>query len=69
VIINLNGDKYTYNFLRASSFPSPIPILDEEKEEVGSLSLLNPLETHYKEQWRINLMINKMRSLKKQQKD
>jgi hypothetical protein len=36
VTINLNGDKYTYNFLRASSHASPFPLEDKEEEQVGS---------------------------------
>jgi hypothetical protein len=43
VTINLNRDKYTYNFLRASSHPSAFPPEDEEVEEVGSLCFV---ETH-----------------------
>jgi hypothetical protein len=43
VTININGDKYTYNFLRVSSHPSPFPPEDEEVEEVGSLCFVeNP---------------------------
>jgi hypothetical protein len=30
VTMNLNGKKYTYNFLRASKHPSPFPPEDEE---------------------------------------
>jgi hypothetical protein len=37
VTINLNGDKYTYSFVRASSHPLPFPSNDEEEEGVGSL--------------------------------
>jgi hypothetical protein len=36
VRINLNGDKYIYSFLCASSHAAPFPPEDEE-EEVGSL--------------------------------
>jgi hypothetical protein len=43
VTINLNEDKYTYNFLRASSFPSPFPPEDEEEVEVGSLCFVETL--------------------------
>jgi hypothetical protein len=43
VTINLNGDKYTYNFLRASSHASPFPPEDEEEEEVGSLCFVETL--------------------------
>jgi hypothetical protein len=42
VTINLNGDKYTYNFLHASSHASPFPP-DEEEEEVGSLCFVETL--------------------------
>jgi hypothetical protein len=38
VTTNLNGKKYTYNFLRVSKHPSPFPPKDEEVEEVGSVS-------------------------------
>jgi hypothetical protein len=61
VTMNLNGKKYTYNFLRVSKRPSPFPPEDEEVEEVDSLCLLKPLETCCKERWRIKLMINKMK--------
>jgi hypothetical protein len=37
VTMNLNGKKYTYNFLRVSKHPSPFHPEDEEVEEVGSL--------------------------------
>jgi hypothetical protein len=37
VTMNLNGKKYTYNFLRISIHPSPFPPEDEEVEEVDSL--------------------------------
>jgi hypothetical protein len=37
VTMNLNGNKYTYNFLRVSKHPSPFPPKDEEVEEVDSL--------------------------------
>jgi hypothetical protein len=37
VTINLNGDKYTNNFLRASSHASSFYPEDEEEEEVGNL--------------------------------
>jgi hypothetical protein len=43
VTINLNEDKYTYNFLRASSHPSPFSPEDEEVEEVGSLCFIETL--------------------------
>jgi hypothetical protein len=41
VTINLNEDKYTYSFLRASSHPSPPE--DEEVEGVGSLCIVKTL--------------------------
>jgi hypothetical protein len=37
VTMNLNGKKYTYNFLRVSKHPSPFPPEDEEVEEVDIL--------------------------------
>jgi hypothetical protein len=37
VTMNLNGKKYTYNFLRISKHPSPFPPEDGEVEEVDSL--------------------------------
>jgi hypothetical protein len=37
VTMNLNGKKYTYNFLRVSKHPSPFRPEDEEVEEVDSL--------------------------------
>jgi hypothetical protein len=43
VTINLNGDKYTYNFLHASSHASPFPSEDEEEEGVGSLCFVETL--------------------------
>jgi hypothetical protein len=43
VIINLNGKKYTYNFLHVSKHPSPFPPEDEEVEEVGSLCFVETL--------------------------
>jgi hypothetical protein len=43
VTINLNGKKYTYNFLRLSKHPSPFPPEDEEVEEVGSLCFVETL--------------------------
>jgi hypothetical protein len=43
VTINLNGKKYTYNFLRVSKHPSPFPPEDEEVEEVGSLCFVETL--------------------------
>jgi hypothetical protein len=33
VTMNLNGKKYTYNFLRVSKHPSPFPPEDEEVEK------------------------------------
>jgi hypothetical protein len=43
VTMNLNGKKYTYNFLRVSKHPSPFPPEDEEVEEVGSLYFVETL--------------------------
>jgi hypothetical protein len=43
VTMNLNGKKYTYNFLRVSKHPSPFPPEDEEVEEVDSLCFLETL--------------------------
>jgi hypothetical protein len=43
VIMNLNGKKYTYNFLRVSKHPSPFPPEDEEVEEVDSLCFVETL--------------------------
>jgi hypothetical protein len=43
VTINFNGDKYTYNFLRASTHPSPFPPEDEEVEAAGSLCFVETL--------------------------
>jgi hypothetical protein len=37
VTMNLNGKKYTYNFLHVYKHPSPFPLEDEEVEEVDSL--------------------------------
>jgi hypothetical protein len=49
VTMNLNGRKYTYNFLRVSKHPSPCPPEDEEVEEVDTLcfveALRDPLQT------------------------
>jgi hypothetical protein len=42
VTMNLNGKKYTYNFLRVSKHPSPFPP-EEEVEEVDSLCLIETL--------------------------
>jgi hypothetical protein len=44
VTINLNGKKYTYNFLHISKHPSPFPPEDEEVEEVGSLCFVETLK-------------------------
>jgi hypothetical protein len=45
--MNLNGKKYTYNFLRVSKHSSPFPP-EDEVEEVDSLcfvkTLSNPLQ-------------------------
>jgi hypothetical protein len=62
VTMNLNGKKYTYNFLRVSKHPSPFPPKDKEVEEVGSLCFVETLRDHYKERWRIKLMINKTKN-------
>jgi hypothetical protein len=43
VIMNLNGKKYTYNFLCVSKHPSPFPPKDEEVEEVESLCFVETL--------------------------
>jgi hypothetical protein len=43
VTMNLNGKKYTYNFLRVSKDPSPFPLEDEGVEEVGSLCFVETL--------------------------
>jgi hypothetical protein len=47
VTMNLNGKKYTYNFLRVSKHPSPFPP-EDEVEEVDSLcsveTLRDPLQ-------------------------
>jgi hypothetical protein len=54
VTMNLNGKKYTYNFLRVSKHPSPFPPEDEEVEEVDSLcfveTLRDPLQMAMKNQ-------------------
>jgi hypothetical protein len=44
VTMNLNGKKYTYNFLRVSKHPTPFPPEDEEVEEVDSLCFVEPLK-------------------------
>jgi hypothetical protein len=43
VTMNLDGKKYTYNFLRVSKHPSPFPPKDEEVEEVDSLCFVETL--------------------------
>jgi hypothetical protein len=43
VTMNLNGKKYTYNFLRVCKHPSPFPPEDEEVEEVDSLCFVETL--------------------------
>jgi hypothetical protein len=43
VTMNLNGKKYTYNFLRVSKHLSPFPPEDEKVEEVGSLCFVETL--------------------------
>jgi hypothetical protein len=42
VTMNLNGTKYTYNFLRVSKHPTPFPP-EEEVEEVDSLCFVETL--------------------------
>jgi hypothetical protein len=42
VTMNLNGKKYTYNFLRVSKHPTPFPP-EDEVEEVGSLCFVKTL--------------------------
>jgi hypothetical protein len=42
VTMNLNGKKYTYNFLRASKHPTPFPP-EDEVEEVHSLCFVETL--------------------------
>jgi hypothetical protein len=42
VTMNLNGKKYTYNFLRVSKHPSPFPP-EDEVEEVDSLCFVETL--------------------------
>jgi hypothetical protein len=43
VTMNLNGEKYTYNFLRVSKHPSPFPLEDEEVEKVDSVCFIETL--------------------------
>jgi hypothetical protein len=43
VTMNLNGTKYTYNFLRASEHLTPVPSEDEEVEEIDSLCFVETL--------------------------
>jgi hypothetical protein len=43
VTMNINGKKYTYNFLRVSKHPSPFPHGDEEVEEIDSLCYVETL--------------------------
>jgi hypothetical protein len=43
VTMNLNGKKYTYNFLRVSKHLKPFPPEDEEVEEVDSLCFVETL--------------------------
>jgi hypothetical protein len=42
VTMNLNGNKYTYNFLRVSKHPTPFP-LEDKVEEVDSLCFVETL--------------------------
>jgi hypothetical protein len=48
VTMNLNGKKYTYNFLRVFKHPSPFRLEDEEVDEVDSIcfvvTLRDPLQ-------------------------
>jgi hypothetical protein len=43
VTMNLNGTKYTYNFLRVSKHLTPFPPEDEDVEEIDSLCLVETL--------------------------
>jgi hypothetical protein len=43
VTMNLNGTKYTYNFLRVSKHPTPFPPQDEEVEEIDSICFVETL--------------------------
>jgi hypothetical protein len=43
VTMNLNGKKYTYNFLRVSKHPTPFPPEDDEVEEVDCLCFVETL--------------------------
>jgi hypothetical protein len=43
VTMNLNGKKYTYNFLRVSKHPTLFPPEDEEVDEVDSLCFVETL--------------------------
>jgi hypothetical protein len=43
VTMNLNGKKYTYNFLHVSKHSTPFPPKDEEVEEVDSLCFVETL--------------------------
>jgi hypothetical protein len=43
VTMNLNGTKYTYNFLRVSKHLTPFPPEDEEIEEIDSLCFVETL--------------------------
>jgi hypothetical protein len=44
VTMNINGKKYTYNFLRVSKHPSPFPLEEEEVEEVDSICFVETLK-------------------------
>jgi hypothetical protein len=44
VTMNINGKKYTYNFLRVSKHPSPFPPEEEEVEEVDSICFVETLK-------------------------
>jgi hypothetical protein len=43
VTMNLNGTKYTYNFLRVSKHPTPFPPEDEEVEEIDRICFVETL--------------------------
>jgi hypothetical protein len=61
VTMNLNGEQYTYNFLRVSKHPTPFPP-EDKVEEVDSLCFVETLETRCKERWKIKLIINMMKN-------
>jgi hypothetical protein len=61
VTMNLNGKKYTYNFLRVSKHHTPFPP-EDEVEEVDSLCFVETLRDPLQRVIEIKLMINKMKS-------